>query len=121
MACLSILNINLNFISNLIRIRTNTHYVYDYIDLSIVILMLISFGYKYYQVFNQSKILLKSERISLKNLSNYIYYVETTEKFVLISSITTISISICFLRVLMMQFPSLGAFSKQLQYCTKTS
>ena len=98
-----------NFISNLIRIRTFTLYVYDYIDLSIVILMIISFGYKYYQVFNQSKISLKSERISLSSLSDYINYAETTETFVLISSITTIFISICFLRILMMQFPSLGA------------
>ena len=95
-------------LKTLIKIRVFTLGFYDYIDLSVVILILVSLGYRYYQMFNQAEIKLKAERISLEDLAKYINYSDVTKQYSIVASLATIWISISFLHILMMQFPSFG-------------
>ena len=102
-----------------VRTRTYTLGFYDYIEFSIVILMWVSLGYRYYQLFNQAEIVLKAERMSLDDLNKYISYSDITNQYSIVTSIATIWIAICFLHILMMQFPSFGTLFEILEVSIK--
>ena len=70
-------------------------------------------------MFNQGEIKIKAEKINLEVLSEFINYSDTTNQFSIVASIATMLISIRFLHILMMQFPSFGTLFELLAVSIK--